>query len=172
MKLSMIVAVDKNGGIGKDNNLPWHCPEDFAYFKAVTAKDTLVMGMNTYRSLPMYPKGLPDRNNLVVCRDPKDHNTLEQPNVTFVTLEDVQESEGKAWLLGGSNTFNLLKDQVVMVSITTILGDYTCDTFIDVPSYTKGKTLVDTNVLSDTATVTIHIDKALANKYTSANNVK
>ena len=36
MKLSLIVAVSRNGVIGRDNQLPWHLPEDLKYFKSVT----------------------------------------------------------------------------------------------------------------------------------------
>jgi dihydrofolate reductase len=167
MNLSMIVAVDKNGGIGFENDLPWHCPEDFAYFKGVTAKSALVMGMNTYKSLPMYPKGLPGRANLVICRDPSKEDII--PNVAFVTLEQVQESKGKAWLLGGAKTFEILKDQIVMVSITTIAGDYICDTFINVPSYIIDKELVEATSLSDRAKVSVYINRDLAPNYKSTN---
>jgi dihydrofolate reductase len=66
MKLSLIVAVSRNGVIGIDNQLPWHLPEDLKYFKSVTMGKTLIMGRKTYDSIG-HP--LPGRTNIVVTRD-------------------------------------------------------------------------------------------------------
>ena len=68
MKLSLIVAVSRNGVIGVDNKLPWHLPEDLKYFKSVTMGKPLVMGRKTYDSIG---RPLPGRTNIVVTRDPK-----------------------------------------------------------------------------------------------------
>ena len=67
MKLSLIVAVSRNGVIGVDNQLPWHLPEDLKYFKSVTMGKPLIMGRKTYDSIG-WP--LPGRTNSVVTRDP------------------------------------------------------------------------------------------------------
>jgi dihydrofolate reductase len=164
MNLSMIVAVDNNGGIGFENGLPWHCPEDFAYFKSVTLGQTLVMGMNTYKSLPMYPKGLPGRTNLVICRYPINHPENDL-SVVFVTLEQVKESIDKAWLIGGAKTYELLKEQISMLSVTTIEAEYICDTFIDLPKYIEGKTLVEEVRLADKASLSVYIKDELVSNY-------
>lgn len=68
MKLSLIVAVSRNGVIGVDNKLPWHLPEDLKYFKSVTMGKPLVMGRKTYDSIG---RPLPGRTNIVVTRDPQ-----------------------------------------------------------------------------------------------------
>ena len=49
--LSIIVAMDKNRLIGRGNDLPWHYPEDLAYFKKVTMGKSVLMGYNTYLSI-------------------------------------------------------------------------------------------------------------------------
>lgn len=67
MKLSLIVAVSRNGVIGIDNQLPWHLPEDLKYFKSVTMGKPLIMGRKTYDSIG---RPLPGRTNIVVTRDP------------------------------------------------------------------------------------------------------
>ena len=67
MKLSLIVAVSRNGVIGVDNQLPWHLPEDLKYFKSVTMGKPLIMGRKTYDSIG---RPLPGRTNIVVTRDP------------------------------------------------------------------------------------------------------
>lgn len=156
MNLAMIVAVDKNNGIGLNNSLPWHCPEDLKYFKDMTDSSVVVMGMNTYKSLPMYPKGLPNRKNLVITRESQNSDV---DNVEFVTLEQVKASEDRGWLMGGARTYEALRDQVTVVSITNIKGDYETDTSIDLESFTAGMYLVDEKELSDTAAVQLYVDE-------------
>ena len=62
--LNAIFAVDSEFGIGKNNSMPWHFPEDFKFFKETTINSTIVMGNNTWLSLPKRP--LPDRYNVVI----------------------------------------------------------------------------------------------------------
>lgn len=62
--LSLIVARDRNGAIGKDGDIPWYAPEDLKFFKRETLGGVLVMGRRTWESLPVKP--LPERLNLVV----------------------------------------------------------------------------------------------------------
>ena len=66
MKMSLIVAVSKNGVIGLDNKLPWNLPDDLQYFKSVTMGKPLVMGRKTYDSIG---RPLPGRTNIVITRD-------------------------------------------------------------------------------------------------------
>ena len=61
MTIKMIIATDCIFGIGKDNKLPWDCPEDLKYFKEQTLNDCVVMGRKTYESLP-FENGLPNNN--------------------------------------------------------------------------------------------------------------
>ena len=70
MKLSLIVAVSRNGVIGVDNQLPWHLPEDLKYFKSVTMGKPLIMGRKTFDSIG---RPLPGRTNIVITRDPEWH---------------------------------------------------------------------------------------------------
>lgn len=65
--LSLIVARDRNGAIGKDGTIPWRAPEDLAMFKRETLGGALIMGRRTWDSLPVRP--LKDRVNIVVSRD-------------------------------------------------------------------------------------------------------
>lgn len=65
--LSLIVARARNGAIGKDNEIPWHKPEDLKMFQRETQGGALVMGRRTWESLPVKP--LPKRLNVVVSRD-------------------------------------------------------------------------------------------------------
>lgn len=63
MKISIVVAMDKHGLMGRDNQLPWHLPADLKYFKQLTWGKPIVMGRKTYESLG---KPLPGRENIVI----------------------------------------------------------------------------------------------------------
>lgn len=87
MKISLIAAVAQNGIIGRNDangkpDLPWHLPDDFAYFKAKTSGHPIIMGR---KSLDSLGKPLPKRTNIVVTRN----RDFQMPGVTVVhTLED------------------------------------------------------------------------------------
>lgn len=66
MKISMIVAANEQRVIGKDNQLPWHIPEDLKRFKALTWGFPILMGRKTFESIG---RPLPGRANLVLSRD-------------------------------------------------------------------------------------------------------
>ena len=63
--LIAIAAVARNRGIGLDNKLPWRIPEDFAFFKATTMGQALLMGRKTYESIG---RPLPGRTTIVLSR--------------------------------------------------------------------------------------------------------
>ena len=67
MLLSLIVAMAKNRVIGSNNQMPWHLPADFAYFKKVTLGHPVIMGRKTFDSIG---RPLPGRRNIVVSRNP------------------------------------------------------------------------------------------------------
>lgn len=66
MIISMIAAMAKQRIIGKDNQMPWHLPADFAWFKRCTMGKPVVMGRKTYDSIG---RPLPGRLNIVISRD-------------------------------------------------------------------------------------------------------
>jgi dihydrofolate reductase len=63
--LVLVAALDRQRAIGRDNALPWHLPDDFRHFKAVTAGHPMLMGRRTAESLG---RALPGRRNLVLTR--------------------------------------------------------------------------------------------------------
>ncbi|MDD7969775.1 dihydrofolate reductase [Roseinatronobacter alkalisoli] len=68
--ISLIVARARNGAIGRDNTIPWHAPEDLKFFQRETLGGAVVMGRNTWDSLPKRP--LARRLNIVVTSRPGD----------------------------------------------------------------------------------------------------
>ncbi len=115
MKLSAIVAMDRNGAIGKNNTIPWRCKDDMAFFKRVTLNNVVIMGRNTWNSLPIKP--LPDRINVVMSND---HGKIEDIlNVNHLCssvteLETILEKYNgyEHIIIGGGVIYNLFKDQI------------------------------------------------------------
>jgi dihydrofolate reductase len=66
MTLSIIVATARNGVIGKDNQLPWHLPQDLKYFREKTTGKPVIMGRKTFESIG---RPLPNRVNIVITRN-------------------------------------------------------------------------------------------------------
>lgn len=73
----LLVAVSINNVIGKENKLPWHVPEDLAWFKLVTTGKTIAMGKNTFSSVG----SLPGRTTIVLDRSTK---LYELPDDTVI----------------------------------------------------------------------------------------
>ncbi|HHX8489374.1 TPA: type 3 dihydrofolate reductase [Vibrio diabolicus] len=98
MIISMIAAMADNRIIGKDNQMPWHLPADFAWFKRCTMGKPVVMGRKTYVSIG---RPLPGRLNIVISRD----ETLKIEGVTTVTsIEQALEVAGdveEVMIIGG-----------------------------------------------------------------------
>jgi len=67
MRISIIVAASENNVIGRDNDIPWHLPDDLKHFRQKTEGHPIIMGRKTFESLPN--GALPKRRNIVVTRD-------------------------------------------------------------------------------------------------------
>lgn len=74
--ITLIVARDRNGAIGKDNDMPWHIPEDLSFFMRETSGGAVIMGRNTWDSLPDAVRPLKNRFNIVVSSKGVDHDTV------------------------------------------------------------------------------------------------
>ena len=102
MKIHLIWAQGGNGGIGKDGKLPWHISEDLKNFKRLTSGSTILMGRNTWESLPIRP--LPERRNIVL-------SSKEVPDVEYYTSvkECIQTLDGdgteKLFVIGGTTVY-------------------------------------------------------------------
>lgn len=120
-----VVAVSKNGVIGKDNKLPWHFSSDLKFFKALTTGHTVVMGRKTFDSIG---KALPNRENVVISR--KSHDPV--PGVVFVTgveaaLEEAKK--GDTFIIGGASIYRETLDRVDGIYFTLIHEEYDGDAF-------------------------------------------
>lgn len=129
--ISLMVAHDPNRVIGKDNQLPWHIPEDLAYFKKHTVGKGIVMGRNTYESIG---RPLPKRLNIVVSRN----ESLQIEGTDVVnSLDDAiriaNEVHDEVMIIGGEQIFRSILPRADRLYITLIHKEYDGDTFF--PEY-------------------------------------
>ena len=99
--ISIISAISaKDRGIGKNNQLLWNLPEDMKHFKEVTNGHPVIMGLNTWKSLPDNFRPLPNRTNIVLVRG----GGYDAPGATVVSsLESALKSAKNA--PGGEEVF-------------------------------------------------------------------
>lgn len=131
--IGMIWAQTLNGVIGKDNDMPWHLPEDLAHFKRVTMGHPVIMGRKSWDALPEKWRPLPGRSNIVLTRDP----AWRAEGATAVqSLEAALEAAGNAadastveggvsgssevWIIGGEKVFVDAVDVATVALVTEL----------------------------------------------------
>jgi dihydrofolate reductase len=107
MIISMIAAVSENMVIGRNNDLPWHLPDDMKYFMQTTKGHCVIMGRKNYESIPEKFRPLPNRVNIVVTRQ----INFVAPGCTIVhslsqALEKAEDiGPDEVFLIGGSEVY-------------------------------------------------------------------
>lgn len=99
---TLIVAASENNAIGKNNQMLWHLPNDFKYFKNNTMDHSIVMGRKTFESIG---KALPGRRNIVITRQP----TFQAEDVDVAnSLQEVMtycRDEREVFIIGGAQIY-------------------------------------------------------------------
>lgn len=156
--IKAIICVDKQGAIGQNGDMPWgrSFPKDLAYFKKVTLGDIIVMGSNTWRSLPFYPKGLPQRYNYVITTKgsgEQDSGVIKLDGVHFnkcVTSGKSIFNHKDTWVIGGASIYKQFADLIDEWHITTVDNVYPdADTFFQIDLTNFEDTLQYTQVGND-----------------------
>ena len=138
MKLSMILAMDRNGLIGKDNGLPWSHSEDLKFFKKMTVGKTVIMGRKTFDSIG---KALPNRNNVVIST-----KFIEAENIASggtwddaKHLADMIAPGVDAVVIGGKQLYESVMDEVEEIYVTLIDNTHEGDTYLEHELFRKLK---------------------------------
>ena len=129
MKLHLIYARARNGVIGKDNQMPWHLPEDMAHFKRTTLGQPVIMGRVTWQSIPEKFRPLPGRSNVVVSRQSGFSAPGAQVVNSLQAAMDLFTGDDVVWLIGGAQLYAQAMPLAQQLVITDIDADYTGDAF-------------------------------------------
>jgi dihydrofolate reductase len=153
MAFKIIVAVDKNRGIGINNQLPWHLKADMQWFKKATLgqdpnqENVVIMGRKTWDSIPAKFKPLPQRKNIVITRHPEQCQApYTAPNFEQA-LELAYSFNGEVFVAGGSSIYELAfqHPDLSELYITEIDKDFKCDRFFPEYSHWKKQKTVSTD---------------------------
>ena len=127
--MKAIVCVDKNWGIGKNNGMLFHLPEDLKFFKEKTWGKRVVMGYNTFLSLPN-KKTLPNRENIVLSRktDLK-IDGAKVANSKEELLSILGDDTSDVFLMGGEIIYNELLNLCDEAYVTKVEADGNAEKF-------------------------------------------
>ncbi|MFD2933173.1 dihydrofolate reductase [Spirosoma flavum] len=138
MKISLISAVAENGIIGRDNDMPWHLPDDFAFFKRKTSHHSIIMGRKSLESLG---KPLPNRTNIVITRNP--NFTAEGVTVVHTLDEAIKEAKeaggatDEIFVIGGAEIYMIALPIATTLYLTEIHQAYEGDAYF--PTFDKSE---------------------------------
>lgn len=130
--IKAIFAMDDCCGIGKDGALPWpKNTEDLKFFKNKTSGHIVVMGTKTWDD-PCFPSPLPNRENYVVSSSDRIFDGATK--ISIEEIMDIEKATDKiVWIIGGANLLKQCFHFIEEIHVTSIPGDYNCDTFISFP---------------------------------------
>lgn len=125
--IKAILACDQDWGIGKLGNMPWpHNSADLQWFKKMTLGQTVVMGRNTWESLPVKP--LPGRKNIVVSNTMRAHDGVEVVATDIYRSRlNVLGTNDTVCVIGGAQLITHCLDMIDELWLSRIEGVYDCD---------------------------------------------
>jgi len=149
--LKMIVAMDRNRVIGKENKLPWNLPNDLSYFKKMTLHHTVVMGRKTFESL----RGpLSDRKNIVLTSDTEfSYEGIEVCRNTEDILEMAKKEH--VYIIGGAMVCQQFLPHAEKLYITYIDEEFEGDTYF--PEINKKDWELDSEIKGKTDEQNVHL---------------
>lgn len=148
MTIIGIVAVDRNGAIGKGGALPWHYSADMKFFREQTTGNACVMGYKTWLTLK---KPLPNRLNVVLSRrtefEPRESVAWMRDRLSVLSLKDYLKCD--LFIIGGAQVFEMFSEDIERWVVTEVpLAVEGADTFM--PSgFLEGFAEQDSRTLDD-----------------------
>lgn len=136
--MKAIMAMSENRCIGKENKIPWYVPNDFKWFKEFTIGGTLIVGKNTFDTLPL----LKNRECLVLVKEDKimdanpnqylvNNNSMTGQLITMADLESYSQFKRDYLIVaGGAKTYIKLLPYITEFYVTHVNGNYDGDTFM------------------------------------------
>lgn len=148
--LSIIVAIAEQNAIGNKNQLLAHIPADLKRFKAITSGKTVVMGRNTWFSLPNRP--LPNRTNIVIT------NIMGEDFDGAKTVYSIDEAVAEcpaneeSFIIGGAMVYKQFFPLAAKLYLTLVHKTFEADTFFPEIDYSQWREIERTEVTDDSWT--------------------
>jgi dihydrofolate reductase len=151
--MEAIYAIDSNNGLSKEGIIPWDCKKDMRFFMDKTKNNIVIMGKNTFFSLPEQHRPLKNRLNIILTHTPhlyenNDNTNNNNINVLFTNNDNIHESilsnpdkyyetykflhkDYKIFFIGGKTIYEKFIPLCNKVWVTQIKSNHNCDLFID-----------------------------------------
>jgi dihydrofolate reductase len=128
MRISLLVAMDENRGIGIENRLPWRLSTDLKRFKSLTMGHCLVMGRKTYESIG---RSLPGRTMILISRNPAylANGCLIAHSVDEALNMAKTSGESEVFIIGGGEVFSQTIDIADRIYLTYVHSQVVADTY-------------------------------------------
>ncbi|MDB9741436.1 dihydrofolate reductase [Akkermansiaceae bacterium] len=121
IKVVAMVAMTSERVIGKDNDLPWHLPEDLKLFKAQTSGFPIVMGRKTWESIG---RPLPNRRNIVITRNPDWSAEGAEVINSIESLEGLSIEQDKVFIIGGAEIYSAFLPIIDELLVSKVKKNY------------------------------------------------
>lgn len=137
--LYLILAASDSGVIGRNNRVPWRLRTDMERFKDLTMYHVVVMGKNTYESLPQKFRPLPERKNIILSSSmqPDMHSGIYVARTVEQALSIAEAHECQTWIIGGAKVYTDLLPYVSEVHLTQVHADVQGDTIFDISQFSS-----------------------------------
>ena len=154
IKLKIILCCDNKYGIGKLNKLPWNIQNEMKLFKDKTIgnkNNCVIMGKNTYLSIPSKYRPLKNRINCIITKDEslKNETTYIIDSINNIENFIKKHNFENIWIIGGSLLYNsIMKEKITWIDeihMSKIDKDYQCDVFFDNTNIDKNFKLISTD---------------------------
>ncbi len=129
LHLTAVVAMTGDRVIGRAGTLPWHLPEDLAFFKRTTSGHPIVMGRKTYESIG---RPLPKRRNIVLTRDR--NWSAEGIEVIHAVgdLENLPALDGRVFIIGGAEIYAAFMHRLDDLLVSHVFAAHDGDTWFPI----------------------------------------
>jgi len=165
--MDAILAYDLNNGISKNGAIPWKSKTDMSFFYNTTKGNVVIMGRNTFFSLPENYRPLKKRLNIVLTTRPEDYSEdekyknianliftsnqniyqeIQQDKAKYISALDFLSPNFKIMIIGGKQIYEMYFPLCETVWVTRIKKDYQCDLHID---FDFTKQFKDSEILKD-----------------------
>lgn len=126
IKVSLIVAMDKNRVIGNKNDIPWRIPKDWEFVKNKTSGFPIIMGRKNFESIG---RVLPNRRNIILTKDKNFSYVGCEVAYSVEDVFDLCRNEKEIFIFGGEQIYNVFLPYVERMYITKIHHKFVGDTF-------------------------------------------
>ena len=142
--ISIIVAIAENRAIGKDNRLLWHLSDDLKRFKKLTTGHTLILGRNTFLSLP--GGALPNRRHIVISDVPAESFEGCEMARSIEEAVKLAGTEDECFVIGGGMVYRQFLPLAGKLYLTSVHQSFEADTFFPEIDFSKWKAVYSEKV--------------------------